>query len=353
VASESDSEHDADERNLAGLGSFDDCSDAATRAGNGSRADASEWIGALRDIHFAWNEPERAPEPSRWSDDEWLLSLKRELHTEIDVHATSDTAADSREPGDWWRISSDEPTDMLDQAGDELERRVGAVPPQFQRGGGGGGAGEDGGGNAPEPAFAVENLPALPADTDGRTRAASGAATAAAPALGGMWTAGRSRKRVASVAAVVVLLVVVAVIGVLALMGRNDGADSSSSVATTARSKSSTTTTSGSTAATTVTSPATPSPPSALPSTPVPFTVLSTCGGRDCTVAVREGPNTAAKMVRSVRSGEVVPINCSVHGESIQDPDTGQRSDMWYRLADTSGYSSAVYLEGRTVPDCG
>ena len=215
------------------------------------------------------------------------------------------------------------------------------------------GPGEAGGAMQPEPAFAVENLPALPADTDGRTRAASGVATAAAQAFGDMWTAGPSRKRVASVAAVVVLLVVVAVIGVLALMGRNDGADSSSSVATTARSKSSTTTTSGSAAATTISPPATPSPPSALPSTPVPFTVLSTCGGRDCTVAVREGPNTAAKMVRSVRSGEVVQINCSVHGESIEDPDIGQRSDMWYRLADTSGYSSAVYLEGRTVPDCG
>jgi hypothetical protein len=351
MASESDSEHDADERNVAWLGSFDDCSDAAMRAGNGSGVDASEWIASFRDVHFAWNEPERAPEPSRWSDDEWLLSLKRELHTKIDVHATSDTAADSPEPGDWCRISSDEPTDMLDQAGDELARRVGDVPPQIQRGGGGAGGG--GGGNAPEPAFAVEELPSLPADTDGRTRAASGVATAVAQAFADMWTAGPSRKRVASVAAVVVLLVVVAVIGVLALIGRNDGADSSSSVATTAESKSSITTTSGSAAATTISPPATPSPPSALPSTPVPFTVLSTCGGRDCTVAVREGPNTAAKMVRSVRSGEVVQINCSVHGESIEDPNIGQRSDMWYRLADTSGYSSAVYLEGGTVPDCG
>jgi hypothetical protein len=346
MASESDSEHDADEGHIGWLGSFDDCSDAVTRAGNGSGADASEWIASFRDVHFAWNEPGRVREASRRSDDEWFLSLKRELHTKIDVHTTSDRAADSPEPGEWWRISPDEPTDMLDQAGDELERRVGAVPPQFQRGAGGGG-------NAPEPAFAVENLPALPADSDGRTRAASGVAPAAAQAFGEMWTAGPSRKRVASVAAGAVLLVVVAVIGVLALMERNDGADSSSSVATTARSKSSTTTTSGSAAATTITSPATPSPPSALPSTPVPFTVLSTCGGRDCTVAVREGPNTAAKMVRSVRSGEVVQINCSVHGESIEDPDTGQRSDMWYRLADTGGYSSAVYLEGRTVPDCG
>jgi Bacterial SH3 domain len=351
MASESDSEHDADERNIGWLPSSDGCFDAATRAGNGSGADASEWIASFRDVHFAWNEPGRVREASRRSDDEWLLSLKRELHTKIDVHTSSDTAADSREPGEWWRISPFEPTDLLDEAGDELARRVGDVPPQIQRGGGGAGGG--GGGNAPEPAIAEENLPASPADTDGRTRTASGVATVVAQAFGDMWTARPSRKRVASVAAVVVLLVVVGVIGVLALMGRNDGADSSSSVATTARSKSSTTTTSGSAAATTITPPATPSPPSALPSTPVAFTVLSTCGGPDCTVAVREGPNTAAKTIRSVRAGEVVQITCSVHGESIEDPDTGQRSDMWYRLADTSGYSSAVYLEGRTVPDCG
>jgi hypothetical protein len=280
-----------------------------------------------------------------------VVSLKRELHTEIDVHATSGTAPDSREPGEWWRISPDEPTDMFDQAGDELERRVTGVPPQFQRGGGG--AGGDGGGNAPEPAFAVENLPALPADTNGRTRAASGVGTAAAQAFGDTWTAGRSRKRVAGVAAVVVLLVVVAVIGVVALVGPNDGADSNSSVATTARSKSSTTTTPGSAVVTTITPPATSSPPSALPSTPVPFTVLSTCGGGECTVAVREGPNTAAETIRSVRAGDVVQINCSAHGESIEDTDTRKRSDVWYRFADTGGYSSAVYLEGRTVPDCG
>jgi hypothetical protein len=355
MASESDSEHEADETLVAWLTQPDNGSDAVARAGNARRADtrASEWIASFRDVHFPSDEAGRIREPSRGSDDEWLLSLKREFPTQTDVHATSDTAADSPEPGEWWRISPDEPMDMIDQAGDDLARRVGAVLPQFQSGGGSGGAGGGGGGNAPEPAFGVENLPALPADTDGRTRAASGVATAAAQAFGDKWTAGPSRKRVASVAAVVVLLVVVAVIGVLALMGRNDGADSNSTVATTARSRSSTTTTSGSAAATTIAPPATPSPPSALPSTPVPFTVLSTCGSRDCIVAVREGPNTAAKTIRSVRAGDVVQINCSAHGESIEDTDTGKRSDVWYRLADTGGYSSAVYLEGRTVPDCG
>jgi hypothetical protein len=354
MASESDSEHDADERDIAWPTPTDDPFDAATHEGNAriadTRDDPNEWITSFRDTHFVWNEPEQAPEPSRWSDDEWFLSLKHELQTKVDVPAPSDTAADSCEPGDWWRISPHEPTDLLDQAGDHLERRVRSELPQFQRGRGGAGGGGDG--NAPEPAFAAENSPASPADTDGWTRAASGVATAAAPALGGMRTLGPSRKKVASVAAVVVLLVAVGITGVLALIGRNDGADSSSSVARTARSKSSTTTTSGSAVTTTITPQATPSPPSASPSTPIPFTVLSTCGVRDCTVAVREGPNTAAKTIRSVRPGEVVQITCSVHGELIADTDTGKQSDMWYRLADTGGYSSAVYLEGPTVPAC-
>ena len=113
MASESDSEHDGREPHVASVASFDDCFDAATPGGQRSsadtRADTIEWIASIRDIHFAWNEPERAPEPSRWSDYEWLLSLKCELHTKIDVHATPDTTADSPEPGEWWRISLTSP----------------------------------------------------------------------------------------------------------------------------------------------------------------------------------------------------------------------------------------------------
>ena len=165
-------------------------------------------------------------------------------------------------------------------------------------------------------------------------------------------TAGRSRKRVAIVAAIVVLLVAVGSVGVVALVGRDDGASSSSSGAATPRRESSTTRSPVATSTTIALAPA-PSAPSASPVTPSPFTVRSTCAGRNCAVAVRDMPNARARQAGSLRAGDVVQITCSTHGESIQDRDTGQRSDVWYRLGGTSGYSSALYLAGPTVPDCG
>src|SRR4029450_6539882 len=96
-------------------------------------------------------------------------------------------------------------------------------------------------------------------------------------------------------------------------------------------------------APTTLAPTAAPSAPSASPSPPVGFTVHSTCSGRDCAVTVREGPSTVSKNVGSLSWGQGVQVNCSTHGESIEDTDTRQRSDVWYRLADTAGYVSAVY----------
>jgi hypothetical protein len=61
---------------------------------------------------------------------------------------------------------------------------------------------------------------------------------------------------------------------------------------------------------------------------------------------------TAAAAAGSLRNGDVVQVSCSTHGESVADRDTGQRSDVWYRL-DTGRYVSALYLEGPAVPDCG
>jgi Bacterial SH3 domain len=202
-----------------------------------------------------------------------------------------------------------------------------------------------------EAAFGVANSPAFGTDTDDRTRAESRAATADA-AFGDMPTV-RSRKRLMVVAAVVVLLVAAAAGGAVALIGHNGEAKSSSGVSTTAGSESSTITGSRAVAPTTIAPAAAPSAPPASTSTHTSFTVHSTCGGRDCAVAVREKPSTDARNVGSLRAGEVVQISCSTHGELIQDSDTGQRSDVWYRLAGTDGYSSAAYLEGPTVPDCG
>jgi hypothetical protein len=194
-------------------------------------------------------------------------------------------------------------------------------------------------------AFGVDNSPAFRTDIDDGTRAASGVVPATAEAFGEIPPAGRSRKRVLVFAAVVVLLGVAAV-GVVAAVGRDDGGKSRPRVAPTARNEASTSTASRAEVTTTIA-------PAPAPSAPIAFTVHSSCGGRDCAVAVRERPSTAAKTVRSLRSGEVVQISCSTHGDRIDDRDTGQQSDVWYRLAGTAGYSSALYLAGPAVQDCG
>jgi hypothetical protein len=185
-------------------------------------------------------------------------------------------------------------------------------------------------------------------DPDDRAPAASGGATATAAAFDDMPTAGRSRKRVAVVAAAVVLLLAVAAVGAVAVVGRNGGAESSSRTA----SSRSSTRTSGA-AVSTTTAPATTPSTAPVQSTPATFTVHSTCGGRDCSLAVHDVPGRAAKRVGSLRSGDVVQVACSTHGELVADKDTGQQSDVWYRLADRPGYASAAYLQGPTVPDCG
>lgn len=160
----------------------------------------------------------------------------------------------------------------------------------------------------------------------------------------------RSRKRLLVVAAVVVLLIVVAGVGVVAAMRRDGGAKSSSGAV---RSHGSTSTTSRAQVTTTVAPAVTSVAPSTSPATPAAFTVRASCAGRDCAVAVREAPSASARQVTSLRTGQVVQINCSTHGDAIDDRDTGRRSDVWYRFADTGGYSSALYLDGPTVPDCG
>jgi hypothetical protein len=261
---ESDSEDDQDEPRPESqpLDPSHERSDAAGGAGQPSAAEgrtgAEDWLGSFRDVHFSWDEPERARASPDRSEDEWFLSR-------------GDSSASGTDPED-------------------------------------------------------------------RALTFSGGATPTAAAFDGMPTAKRSRTRVAVVAAVVVLLLVAAGVGAVAVVGRNGGAESSSGVSRTATSRSSTIA-------------PTATPPIASP-TPGSFTVRSTCGGRACTVAVHEGPKTVAANGGSLRNGEVVQVSCSTHGESVADRDTGQRSDVWYRL-DTGRYVSALYLEGPAVPDCG
>jgi hypothetical protein len=47
-----------------------------------------------------------------------------------------------------------------------------------------------------------------------------------------------------------------------------------------------------------------------------------------------------------------VQVDCSTHGEPVQDTDLGQQSDVWYRQAGTNSYVSALYLDGPAVPSC-
>jgi len=315
MPSKSDWQPNAHDRHLGRnrLGPSAERSDSAMSSGDASagqtRGEASDWIASFRDIRFTWDEPGRIGEPSRSSDDEWLRSLRGELQTEIDADATRDTTSGLPEPREWWRTADE------------------------------------------EPAFAPDNRTALPAGADHPTRAISGMATATAGAFQDMPTAANSGKRLAIISVAVILLGVVAVVGA-ALIGKIGGANFSSSVRTTDRSEGTGTTASGGVTTTSIAPTAPPSQRGALPPTPTPFTVHSPCAGRDCPVAVRERPSTAANSVRWLRTGEVVQVVCSTHGGSVKDADTGQQSDVWYQLAGTNGYSSAMYLEGPTVPDC-
>ena len=201
-------------------------------------------------------------------------------------------------------------------------------------------------------AFGSDNPEALRTRPRDRTDSDSGVATATAAVRGEMPRAGQPRTRVLVVAAVVVLLIGSAAAEVAAAIGRDGGAKSSSTLPV-VTGEASTSTPSRAQVTTTIAPTVATGAPSTARSTPTSFTVRASCGGRDCVVAVREGPSTGARQVASLRAGQTIQINCSTHGDLIDDSDTGRRSDVWYRSADTNGYSSALYLDGPTVPECG
>ena len=196
-------------------------------------------------------------------------------------------------------------------------------------------------------AFGVDHPPESPTESDRRPPTQSAAVPAFLTHGSAEDTprARRSRKWIV-VGAAIVALVVVGAVGVVAALQRGDGTKRSSPPA----------------AASTRATPASTSPTSAVTTTPastppaggpVAFTVHSTCNGRDCDVAVRERPSVSARMVGALHTGDVAQVTCSAQGDSVDDRDTGQRSDVWYRLAGTNGYSSSLYLQGPAVPACG
>ena len=171
-------------------------------------------------------------------------------------------------------------------------------------------------------AFGVDHPPESPTESDRRPPTQSAAVPAFLTHGSAEDTprARRSRKWIV-VGAAIVALVVVGAVGVVAALQRGDGT--------------------------------TPSSRPAAPITGETPASTSPCNGRDCDVAVRERPSVSAKQVGALHTGDVAQVTCSAQGDSVDDRDTGQRSDVWYRLAGINGYSSSLYLQGPAVAACG
>jgi hypothetical protein len=200
-----------------------------------------------------------------------------------------------------------------------------------------------------EAAFGSDNSGAFGTKPRQLTDSESPLVTGTPAPLAAMPRTGQPRKWVLVVDAILILLVGVAAV---AAIGRGAGTKSSFGVPVVGAAGS-TSTTSRAQIRTTIAPPVAPSAPTTLASTPTSFTVRASCGGADCAVAVRESPSTGARQVASLRTGQIVQTYCSARGDSVDDRDTGRRSDVWYRFAGANGYSSALYLDGPTVPDCG
>ncbi len=318
MARTSRSGNDPDERHWKPEDWFDEDADAFETdapldAANGR--DPRDWKASLRDLELTWSDATRdgeeraAPPP-----DEWLQSLSDELQTRVDTEGRGGpTTADSPDSGGWWRLADE------------------------------------------DAAFDVEDVPApQPPETDERidvsedappvTRRAS--KPVSAPVRARARAPRRSRRWVALVAAAAVLLLGGAT-ALVALAGRSDTGKPSA-----AKSKSGSTTRTSALGGTTTIAPTTPTTSVRTPAAPQSFTVQSTCGRRACALGVRAGPAKTAQLVNNIRTGQVVQIDCSTHGELVKDADSGQQSDMWYRYAGTNTYSSALYLQGPTVPSC-
>lgn len=275
-----------------------------------------DWKASFQDLELTWNdatgahEEHIAPPP-----DQWLQSLSDELETRADTERSGPTATAASPDSDaWWRIA--------DEGGESDVQDVQDVPPR--------------------PPETEEWIGEEAGDSPPVTPRAATPYTA--PVHRRPRTHRRSRRWLVVTAAVAVLLVGGAT-AVVALAGRGGGGKPAPSAAQAHRSNSSTT------AATTTTS-AAPAITAGPPPGPKSFTVQSTCRGRQCSLAVHNGPQKNAQGVGQVQNGQVVQIDCSTHGDLVKDTDTGQQSDVWYRYAGANTYSSSLYLQGPPVPNC-
>ncbi len=282
-------------------------------------ASPNDWMASLRDLDLTWNDATRAGgrQPARPADD-WLQSLSDEFQTRVHTQAGNGTAIEDR--GASWHMLADE-----DAAFDEDDDT--ALPP------------------AETAEWTNTDAGAAPPVTE------QSAKPSPAPVRARARARRRSRRWVVAMVAAAAVLLLGGATALVALAGRSGSGRSTPRAATTnVKSHQSTTTTVGST--TTVAPSTTATPATSLPPTPQSFTVQSTCGRRTCALGVRAGPGTTAQLVSNIRTGQVVQIDCSTHGELVKDADSGQQSDVWYRYAGTNNYSSSLYLQGPTVPSC-
>lgn len=267
-----------------------------------------DWIASLRDRDFIGSDPtqEQNRGPT-WSSNDWVPSRSSDPEYAFDIHSTDYVAANSTGNDEWWRL--------LPREADNLD---------------------------------ADASRSSVTETDDRGGAAPKLATPTAAVLESSRTRNGSRRKSVVIGAIAVLFLAV-VVGLVGVIGRGTSDESNSRT----ESKEKTTATTAPGLTTTTIAPSAASSAPSGPQSPTSFIVRSTCRGRDCAVAVRNGPGKASyRSVGSLRTGEVVQIECSTHGELIEDSDTGRQSDIWYRQAATNNYVSALYVEGPRVPDC-
>jgi hypothetical protein len=323
MARNSRSGNEPDGRHGASQDWLDDFADLTKRdasrdadADTGS-SDSDDWIASLQDLELTWSSTTVAREErSARTADDWFDALTDEFQTRDRTEAENGTATDLAAR---WDMASDE----------DAHVEVHAVSPQ-------------------SPAEADEWFDGGPED---EPPVADGAGEPLDAPLPTSTQAPRSRRRVVIVAAAAGLLLGGAV-AVVALVGHGGSNEATRNAAISNRNRGSATTTPA-VGSTTNVVPTTSAPAgSTPPPAPQSFTVQSTCGTRSCGLEMRAGPAKTAQHVSNLRSGQVVQIECSVHGEQVRDNDTGNQSDLWYRYAGTHNYSSALYLQGPPVPSC-
>lgn len=92
----------------------------------------------------------------------------------------------------------------------------------------------------------------------------------------------------------------------------------------------------------------------ALPVGPQKYTITADCGNANCKIELFAAPWDEQRIVvaGNVKNGDEVLIECFRRGETAENPDTGQSSDVWLKLQGADQYATAMYAVGPPVPPC-